>query len=361
MTTNFEFDEIPVIDIGLEVRPGDENAPNERLCSRSELSAEVGRVCHEVGFFVVTGHGIPSDVIENVFAAAGDFFALPLEAKQSIDKRKSPHFRGWEPIGAEKTNNRPDIREQVDLWSEHLARPADVTPDYLRLLGPNQWPSEALAPHFRTSVETWLEAVQPLASEVLALLAAHLELPETHFEQTFGVERMSLTKLIRYPRTPAGACGVNAHHDTGFVTVLAPGDVLGLEVENARGEWIPVPTVANGLVVNLGEMLQAITGNYFVATPHRVVTHSPRQSIGYFHGPSLDTTLSPLALPKRFAEAVATSPRHANAGFMAHRDELLAGVGDMRSPHHAETYGQQLWNYFARSYPENVALHYTSA
>ena len=122
-----------------------------------------------------------------------------------------------------------------------------------------------------------------------------------------------------------------------------------------------MPLIRESLVVNLGEMLQAITGNYFVATPHRVRTNEHRQSLGYFHGPSLDTPLLPLPLSQRFADAVAASPHHANAGFMAQRDETAAGVCDMSSPHHPETYGEQLWNYFARSYPENVRRHYPQA
>jgi hypothetical protein len=43
---------------------------------------------------------------------------------------------------------------------------------------------------------------------------------------------------------------------------------------------------------------------------------------------------------------------------MAQRDETEVGVGDMSSPHHPDVYGEQLWNYFARSYPENMQRHY---
>ena len=60
----------------------------------------------------------------------------------------------------------------------------------------------------------------------------------------------------------------------------------------------------------------------------------------------------------RFAQAVAASAHHANAGFMARREELQAGVGDMASDYRPGTYGEQLWNYFSRSYPEIVDHHY---
>ncbi len=343
------FSAVPVVDIA---------GRTEGAAARRALAATLGGLCHHVGFVIVTGHGIEKRVIDDVFDQGARFFALSEADKRSIDKRNSRHFRGWEPVGAEHTNNRPDIREQIDLWTDHPARPRDATPRYLRLLGPNQWPPETVAPGFRPALERWFADMGALADDLLRLLALSLELDENHFDRLFGPERMSLTKMIRYPQTPPGSFGVNAHHDAGFLTVLAPGTTPGLQIENAEGAWIPVPIVPGSLVINLGEILQAMTGNYFVATPHRVTTRDPRLSAAYFHGPSLDMALDPLDLAPRFAEAVTRSPRHAGAGFMAQRDETEAGVGDMQSRRHPGTYGGQLWNYFARSYPDSVARHY---
>ncbi len=91
-----------------------------------------------------------------------------------------------------------------------------------------------------------------------------------------------------------------------------------------------------------------------MATTHRVVAGAERYSSAYFHGPDLRTPLDPLPLDTRFAAAVAASPRHAAAGFMAKRDELLGGKSGTTSSG-AGVYGQQLWNYYARSYPEQFA------
>jgi isopenicillin N synthase-like dioxygenase len=345
-----DFKEIPIVDVSARRGPA-----RERLA----LAESLREICHNVGFFVVTGHGIDYTLVDSVFALSKQLFDLPLEQKLLIDKRNSRHFRGWEPVGAEQTNNRPDIREQIDLWTEHPARDLEVSPRYLRLLGPNQWLPEEVLPGFHDALERWFRDLGGLAGELMGLLALGLDLPEDHFERMFGTERMSLTKLIRYPETPPGQFGVNAHHDAGFLTVLAPGTTPGLEVENAAGEWIPVPIIPRSFVINLGEIIQSMTGNYYIATPHRVVARQPRYSAAYFHGPSLDMPLTPLKLDRRFVEAVAASPRHANAGFMAQRDETESGVGDMSSPHHPDLYGEQLWNYFARSYPENVRRHYS--
>ena len=43
---------------------------------------------------------------------------------------------------------------------------------------------------------------------------------------------------------------------------------------------------------------------------------------------------------------------------MARKDEAEAGVDDMSSTYRPDVYGEQLWNYFVRSYPDLVAEHY---
>lgn len=345
-----DFATIPLVDL-TAWRKGD-------AAARAALADRVREICHKVGFMLVRGHGVDPQRVEDVFALSAQLFALPEAQKRLIDKQNSPHFRGWEPVGAERTNNRVDVREQVDLWSEHPARAGDVEPAYLRLLGPNPWLPEAVLPGYRAAMTRWFEAMGGLADQLMEIFATGLGLEPDHFERLFAAERMSLIKLISYPETPAGAFGVNAHHDAGFLTILAPGTTPGLEVENAHGDWVPVQPVPGAFVINLGEVLQSITGNYFVATPHRVATRAPRLSVGYFHGPSLETPLSPLPLDPEFAAAVAASPRHAKAGFMAQPDEIAAGVADMASAAHPDTYGGQLWNYFCRSYPEHVRRHY---
>ena len=325
---------------------------------RAAMADEVRQICHDIGFFLLVDHPIPQEFMDRVFSTMRDLFALPPEQKLLIDKRNSRHFRGWEGEGAEYTNNRPDIREQVDLWSEHPARELDVEPAYLRLLGPNQWYPDDVLPGFTDLMTEWYDRMGALADELMQILAVGLGLDADHFDRIFGEERMSLTKLIRYPPTPSGQAGVNAHHDAGFLTILAAGDTPGLQVENEAGDWIDVPPTPGAFVINLGEMLQGMSGNYYVATPHRVITDELRYSAGYFHGPSLHTTLDPLPLDPSYPAAVAASPRHAGAGFMARKHETEAGVGDMQSDYKPAVYGEQLWNYFSRSYPENVAAHY---
>ncbi|MEM7095910.1 MAG: 2-oxoglutarate and iron-dependent oxygenase domain-containing protein [Actinomycetota bacterium] len=345
------FEEIPIVD----VRPvlGDE--PD------ADFAHQFTDICHHVGFALVTDHGIDPDLVDEMFDMMHRFFALPVETKLLIDKNTSPQMRGWEPVGAETTNNEADVREQIDAWTDWPIADDPTLPIYHRLYGPNQWLPDDVLPGHRELSERWITTLAALADKLMAALSVGLGLPSSHFRHLFGDRPMSLAKFIHYPPTPAGGAGVNPHHDAGFLTVLAPGPTPGLQVQNPHGAWIDVPVIDGTFVINLGEMIQSMSGNYLVATPHRVITREERWSAGYFHGPSLDTELAPLLLHPRFAEAVDASAHHHGAGFMPTPDEASAGTGAMESAHQPSTYGEQLWNYFSRSYAEPMARHHGSS
>ncbi len=324
---------------------------------RTALADRVRAICHEIGFLHLVGHGVASEFVAEYFDALQRFFALPEGVKAEIDKVRSRHFRGWERVGAELTNNRPDIREQLDVATENRPYAPDAEPPYLRLDGPNQWLPEAVLPGLHALVDTFFVRMGALAWELMEVLSIGLGLEPDHLRRRFGERPLSPAKLISYPPTPAGGAGVNEHHDAGFLTILLQHEVSGLQVLNPDDQWIDVPPTPGAFVVNLGEMLQKMTGNYYVATTHRVIARQARFSAAYFHGPDLRTPLDPLPLEPAYADAVAASPRHARAGFMARRDDLLAGRDGITGSG-AGVYGQQLWDYYVRSYPANVARHY---
>src|SRR4029079_11575857 len=110
----------------------------------------------------------------------------------------------------------------------------------------------------------------------MAAMSRGLGLDEDHLERRFGERRSSPGQLIPHPATPPGEAGVNSHHDTGFLTLLWQHGVGGLQALNQDGAWIDVPLRDGAIVVNLGEILQAMTGNYFLATTHRVIATQER-------------------------------------------------------------------------------------
>lgn len=329
-----------------------------RDADRSAFAQQVCDLCHRIGFFQLVGHGVEQAFLDGHAEQRARFFALPERDKAAIDKADSPHFRGWERVGSERTGGLVDFREQLDLSTEHPVRGLRLDPAYLRLDGPNQWPDEALLPGFRAHMQRFFDRMGALADELLSVFSTGLGLSPDHLRTLFGARPHSLVKLISYPATPQGGAGVNPHHDAGFLTLLLQHEVSGLQVANPDGDWIDVPPTKGAFVVNLGEMLQEMTGNYFVATTHRVIAEEARFSSAWFHGPDLTTRLDPLPLGPSFAEAVSASPHHRDAGFMARRGELETGVDGIAAREGAGVYGRQLWNYYCRSYPDNVRRHH---
>jgi hypothetical protein len=144
-----------------------------------------------------------------------------------------------------------------------------------------------------------------------------------------------------------------------FITLLAPGEEEGLEVQLPSGEMVPVPRRPGAFVVNLGDVMTLLTASYFVATPHRVTARRDRLAVGFFYGPTLETELRPIDLAPEFAKQVQESDRHSGAGVMPRIDELESGVdGSLAGGSKYDTYGDLLWQYFSRSYPENMATWY---
>src|SRR5262245_40148864 len=80
---------IPVIDFGpyLAGRDG----------AREEAAAGMRHALEHVGFFILTGHGVPQHLIDQTFAEARRFHALPLDAKMAI--RMNEHNNGYMALG----------------------------------------------------------------------------------------------------------------------------------------------------------------------------------------------------------------------------------------------------------------------
>lgn len=236
---------------------------------------------------------------------AREFFALPAQEKQALAIANSPHFRGYTVLGDEQTRGASDWREQLDAGAEEPAAvvgPAD--PPWLRLRGPNQWPSSL--PAMRETVIEWMHSMDRAGLAVLRSLAVGLGQPIGSFDSVLLPRGDPHLKIIRYPAQPTGSQsdqGVGMHHDSGLVSFVLQDDVGGLEVE-IDGGLVEVEPRAGSYVMNLGEMLQAATAGYLKATPHRVKSPPPgreRISIAYFCHPRLESEFQPIDLPPELA------------------------------------------------------------
>lgn len=253
----------------------------------------------EHGAALVRDDHLPVPRCAEALADTARFFALPAATKAALAIERSPHFRGYSVM-----HNERDWREQIHFGREQAASPEPSAP--WRLQGPNQWPDD---PGFRRRMQEWLHGVERTGVRVLAAIARAFGVDSRPW---LGDSPYLLMKLIGYHPQPfarSRRAGVAAHLDFSLVTLTLQDDVGGLQVQGPDGRWCEVPCVPGAMLVNVGELLQYVTGNRLVATPHRVQNPSTlrsRCSIPVFVNPSLDTTLTPAlpALPVRVCDGL---------------------------------------------------------
>jgi len=278
------FERLPVVDVSALAEPVG--------ADRRATVLALKRAASEVGFLYVSGHGVDAAAVHAVEEVARAFFALPQAAKLRYHIRGSPNHRGYVPPGEEVFYAATeDTKEAFDLAREV----SDFAPGPLcKFLGPNQWPREV--PDFSRVVQRYYGEVFELGRRLLSAFAEALEL-DADFFAAHLVCPPSQLRLIHYPPAPAleRSMGIGEHTDYECLTLLhstAP----GLEVKNARGDWVPAPPLPGAFVVNIGDLLEIWSNGTFVSTFHRVRAVSEhRYSFPLFFNVDYDTVVEPLA------------------------------------------------------------------
>jgi isopenicillin N synthase-like dioxygenase len=284
-------DTLPVIDVSPLVN----GAPPEELAG---VAGEIESACRQAGFFYVTGHGVPPELISELDSASREFFALPEPEKLEIAMdRGGRAWRGFFPVGAELTSGKPDLKEGIYFGTE-LSEDHPRVRAGLPLHGPNLFPRQV--PRLRTAVLAYLDALTGVAQSVLRGIALSLDLDADYFAASYTREPTVLFRVFHYPPAAptADSWGVGEHTDYGLLTLLAQDDNGGLAVRTPQG-WIDAPPIPGTFVCNIGDMLDRMTGGYYLSTPHRVRNTSGRERLSYpfFFDP--DFTAEVPALPDR--------------------------------------------------------------
>jgi isopenicillin N synthase-like dioxygenase len=131
---------LPVIDIS--------GLSSDRVADRNAVGANLRAACLDKGFFYISNHGVPEDLVQDVFAESAAFFALPAAQKAEVDKSKSKANRGYEPLQGQtlEPGAPPDLKEGYYVGPEHTAHDPRVVAGMFNH-GPNQWPAQR--PRFR--------------------------------------------------------------------------------------------------------------------------------------------------------------------------------------------------------------------
>lgn len=281
--TRENFDSIPVIDVAPLLDGSDKMAVARKI--RWALS--------NAGFMYVKNHGISQDFVDGVFDVTRRFFDLPMEQKMALHVSNSDvALRGYiEPFGENTDPGKTrDLKECFDIGPERAQLEGPF-------FGPNQWPAGFR--DFQDRVYGYHQKMVTLSRQLLRGIALSLDLPEAYFESLMS-NPISIQRLLHYPSQGIEAdkdvIGIGAHTDYGNMTILAQDDVGGLQVMNREGNWVDGTPIRGTFVINIGDLIQKLTNDIYLANMHRVKNTSGRErySIPFFIDADFDAVIAPL-------------------------------------------------------------------
>ncbi|MER9451606.1 2-oxoglutarate and iron-dependent oxygenase domain-containing protein [Mesorhizobium sp. M0254] len=277
------FDKLPVVDI----------APLLDGSNKQRVAKEIRWALSNTGFMYVKNHGIQQDFVDSVFDVSRRFFDLPMSQKMTLHVSKSDvALRGYiEPFGENTDPGKTkDLKECFDIGPERSTLEGPF-------LGPNQWPSSL--PEFQKLTNGYHQKMVDLAKILLEGIALSLDQPESYFEN-FMCDPISIQRLLHYPPQSGyigeEIIGIGAHTDYGNLTILAQDDVGGLQVMNRDGDWVEGMPIHGTFVINIGDLIQRLTNDVYLANMHRVVNISGRErySIPFFIDADFNAIIEPL-------------------------------------------------------------------
>lgn len=274
---------------------------------RLRVASEVKKALENVGFLMITGHGVDPDLIRRVERAGLLFFDRPEDEKQKFASGSKKANRGFGGLGTRTigiTENKdllPSLQEAYGIGKLDVPDdPYFQTEAASSIFTKNIWPDEP--EDFKPALSAYYEEMDQLFTKMMRVFAVALELPDTFFESMLDRHGSTL-RLIHYPALQSeprpGELRSGAHTDTGTMTILHIDDTpSALQVLTRSGVWLDLNKIEGAFIINIGDLMMQWTNDKWMSNTHRVSNppivnggSSRRLSIVYFCQMNYDTVV----------------------------------------------------------------------
>ena len=237
----------------------------------NDFAKEFIQSLHETGFVVIKNHTIPSELINDVYNDWSIFFNSSEKNNYLFDYDKQD---GYFPF---KSENAKDYREK-DLKEFY-----HVYPGWGRY--PKSVNKNALVMH---------EQLMTLGKILLKYIN---DFTPKNIKQNFSMplqnmidnSNQNLLRIIHYPPIQENESDKSLraapHADINLITLLLAGSSKGLQVKSKQGTWYDVDFKKNEIIINIGDMLQLCSSNYYPSTIHRVINPHMNNNISRYSMP----------------------------------------------------------------------------
>lgn len=247
---------------------------------RAKFVQDLGSAFNNIGFVAIKNHGLTDELTTKLYEVVQKFFYSDDELKFKYVVPGIAGQRGYVAKGKETAKGfkvadlkefyhigQPKIDDGDPIWAEY--------PD-------NVFPTEQ--PEFEEYTVEAYNTLQVAGKNLLRAIAIYLELPEDYFEDKVKHGNSILRAIHYFPisnpdEVPEGAVRAAAHGDINLITLLMGASSEGLEVLRRDGVWIPITSLPEYVIVNVGDMLDRLTNHKLKSTIHRVV-NPPKEKLG---------------------------------------------------------------------------------
>jgi isopenicillin N synthase-like dioxygenase len=278
---------IPVVDLA-DFLSGDTKR-------KQSFVQQLGKAYEDVGFVAVKNHGIPDDLIADLYKYVQQFFSLPSDTKRKYEVPGLAGQRGYTSFGKEhaKGSDAPDLKEFFQ-YGQKVDDNDPIKKEY-----PDNVQVKDIS-EFNLTFQKAYRAFEKSGKALLQAIALYLGLDENYFDEHIH-NGNSILRAIHYPpitSEPKSAIRAEQHEDINLITLLVGASADGLQILTKQNEWVGVTSLPEQIVVNVGDMLQRLTNNKLKSTTHRVVNpprekwHTSRFSIPFFLHPKSKMNLA---------------------------------------------------------------------
>ena len=248
---------------------------------KEEFVQQFGEALSQVGFVRLKNHGISKKLVDQVYASANEFFALPSEIKQNYEGAQLN--RGYKGYSEQRVDKAPDLQE---YWH--------VGP--LTQSGTNVWPTEVQG--FEANLSKLYREIGWHGEPILEAASLYMG-KEADFLSHLTTEGDSIMRVIHY--LPSSETGYSTtwkapHRDPNLLTVIVGASKEGLQVQTREGDWVDVPYDPDTVIVSASDMLESLSNGVFRSAPHRVVmtqAQDSRFAIPFFFHVQRDLSIGP--------------------------------------------------------------------
>ncbi|KAH7690729.1 Gibberellin 3-beta-dioxygenase protein [Dioscorea alata] len=281
--------QLPILDI------------SQTILSPSSSLSSISQACKDLGFFLITNHGISQDLYNSLCSLSNHLFNLPLDTKlllgpSTLINTYTPFFmlnqlhtffnHGQHFIAS-------PFFESLRVSGPHYYSSAKSSADLLFTNNTNTDYTSQFCSVMEEYGNKMVELSKRIIAVVLECLGDGFEMKgcESEYSQCHGYLRINnyIAPEVAQKEEEEGNClgeieGLGMHTDMSCITVLYQDESGGLQVRSKEG-WVDIETGEGTLVVNIGDLLQAWSNGRMRSSAHRVLLKKKkvrRMSLAFF-------------------------------------------------------------------------------